>query len=262
MKKVNVPILTYHSIDSSGSVISTRPEKFRAQMQHLRDASFQVIPLRELVKRLRHNEPLPASAVVITFDDGIRNVYEAAYPVLREFGFPATVFLVAGRCGSNNQWPGQPDWTPTWDLLGWDEIAEMAQHGFEFGAHSLNHPDLSKLSIEQATEEIIGSKSWIQERLGREVLVFAYPYGRQTPQVRQVVQQHFAGACSTELSVVEPTSDCHWLPRIEMYYFSRNDLFDLLGTVHFYHYIAWRRGLRAVRRLYLTWRQCLFSGWP
>jgi hypothetical protein len=89
-------------------------------------------------------------------------------------------------------------------------------------------------------------------RLGREVSFFAYPYGRMTPPVQHLVRQHFDGACSTELRLAQATSDRHCLPRIEMYYFSRNELFHSLGRPPFHRYIAWRRALRGVRRLWAT----------
>jgi peptidoglycan/xylan/chitin deacetylase (PgdA/CDA1 family) len=247
-----IPILTYHSIDPSGSVISTRKEKFRAQMEHVRDAGFRVISLRELVRRMGRSDPLPDRPLVITFDDGFKSVYEAAYPTLREFGFPATVFLIAGRCGQINQWSDQSGIAPHLALLDWEEIAEMSDNGVEFGAHTLTHPNLSRISIEKAAAEIVGSKTLIQERLDREVSFFAYPYGRMTPQIQNLVRQHFDGACSTELRLAQTASDRHFLPRIEMYYFSRNERFHTLGRPPFHRYVAWRRALRGVRRLWAT----------
>ena len=102
-----IPILTYHSIDDSGSIISTDPKKFRAQMQHLVDTSCSVISLADIVTCIRNNRPLPPKSVAITFDDGFKNFLNIAYPILKEFEFTATVFLVPGFCGQNNQWKGQ-----------------------------------------------------------------------------------------------------------------------------------------------------------
>ncbi len=90
-----VPILTYHSIDDSGSIISTSPDKFRSQMRHLRDKHFNVISLKEVVTNIRKKSPLPRRSIAITFDDGFKNVYNIAYPILKNYGFTATVFLAA-----------------------------------------------------------------------------------------------------------------------------------------------------------------------
>ena len=245
--KHKVPILTYHSIDNSGSVISTTPEKFRKHIQFLRESSFNVISLKEIVKCLREHSSFPSRAVAITFDDGFKNVYDMAYPVLKEFGFQATIFLVPEYCGRNNQWNGQPKGIPSLDLLGWDEILEMANNGIDFGAHTMSHPNLSELPLEQSIEEIENSKSIIQRHLGRDVLFFAYPYGNQTEEVKTVVKNQFDGGCSTQLGCVTLQSDIYSLPRIDMYYFSRNNLFTWLGSPIFSHYIKCRNILRLLK---------------
>jgi len=87
-----VPILTYHSIDDSGSVISTSPDKFLSQMHYLRDKHFNVISLKNVVTNIRKKLPLPQRSIAITFDDGCKNVYNIAYPILRDYGFTATIF--------------------------------------------------------------------------------------------------------------------------------------------------------------------------
>lgn len=89
-----IPVFTYHSIDDSGSVISTSPTKFREQMNHLKQSGFHAIGLGDITRCIRQNRPFPSGAMAITFDDGFKNVHEVAYPVLKEFGFQATVFLV------------------------------------------------------------------------------------------------------------------------------------------------------------------------
>ena len=143
-------------------------------MQYLNESSFHVIPLRTIIKCIRKNQLFPSRAVAITFDDGFKSVYDVAYPILKEFGFHATVFLVSGYCGRNNRWNGQPHRVPTLELLSWEEIGEMANTGIDFGAHTMSHPDLSTIRFEQAIEEIVNSKSTIQKYLGTDVSFFAY----------------------------------------------------------------------------------------
>jgi peptidoglycan/xylan/chitin deacetylase (PgdA/CDA1 family) len=219
-----LPILTYHSIDDSGSIISTSPDKFKSQMQHLRDKHFDVISLKDIITNIRKKLPLPPRSVAITFDDGFYNFYEIAYPILKNHGFTVTVFLVTGYCGSNNQWDGQPDGIPTLDLLDWDKIKEMANNGIDFGAHTVNHVDLSKLSIEEVREEIVNSKLMIQKQLEKKVLSFAYPYGKLSNEVKTIIKNEFYGACSVKLDFASLKSDIYALPRIDMYYFSNNNL--------------------------------------
>ena len=200
-------ILTYHSIDDTGSIISISPEKFRRHMQCLKEGSTQVISLTEVVQCLKEDRPLPPNSVTITFDDGFKNFYDVAHPILKEFGFSATVFLVPGYCGKTNKWKGQPKQIPTVDLMDWNEIAELAEDGIDFGAHTVTHADLSDLPHENAVEEIIDSKSVIESHLGREVSFFAYPYGKLDDKVRSVVQEDFSGACSTEFDFVTSKRD-------------------------------------------------------
>jgi peptidoglycan/xylan/chitin deacetylase (PgdA/CDA1 family) len=242
-----VPVLTYHSIDESGSVISTSATKFRSQMQHLSDHSFQVLPVKLLAAHVREKRELPEKAVAITFDDGYENFYDSAYPVLREFGYTATVFVVSGYCGLNNRWKGQWDGVPDMHLMNWEQIEELSENGIDFGSHSAHHPDLSRLPAEAVQMEIIESKKMIEERTGKEVPVFCYPYGKYTVKTKSLVSNHYHAACSTEMDVVSAESDLYSLPRVDMYYFSRNNLFRKLGTSFLLGYIRYRKFLRAIR---------------
>jgi len=249
VNKWKVPVLTYHSIDDSGSVISTAPTKFREQMNHLSKSGSRVITLEEIIRCIRHNQPFPSGAVAITFDDGFKNVYDVAYPILAEFGFQATVFLVPGFCGRNNRWNKEAERIPILDLLDWDPIVEMADNGIDFGAHTMTHPNLSKVSLERAIKEIGDSKTIIEKNLRKKVGFFAYPYGQQTEAIQDFVSCQFDAACSTQLDCVNLQSKLYSLPRIEMYYFSKNNLFTLFGTPFFLSYIQLRRMLRLLR----TW---------
>jgi peptidoglycan/xylan/chitin deacetylase (PgdA/CDA1 family) len=246
--KVSVPILTYHSIDNSGSVISTSAEKFRSQMRYLAESSFNIISLKEIINCIIEQRPFPPRSVAITFDDGFKNVHDMAYPVLKEFGFGATVFLVSEYCGKKNQWNKQSKLIPGLDLLDWEEIGEMADNGIDFGAHTISHPNLSKLPIDRAIEQIVTSKTMIQSHIGKEVLFFSYPYGIQTGETRRLVKDEFYGACSTELAFVTLKSDIHSLPRIDMYYFSKNNFFTWIESSFFSHYITYRNLLRFLRK--------------
>src|SRR5207247_7240212 len=127
--------------------------------------SYQTMPLKEIATCIRERRSFPSKTVAITFDDGYKNFHGEAFPVLKEFGFQATVFLVTGYCGKDNRWNGQPSGIPKLDLLNGDEILEMASHGIDFGSHTVNHPDLTKLSANEASDEILKSKSKIQDLL-------------------------------------------------------------------------------------------------
>lgn len=216
-------------------------------MRFLKESSFDVISLGEVVECIQKNRPFPKRSVVITFDDGFQNVYDEAYPILKEFGFRAEVFLVPEYCDRTNNWPGQPQGIPVLDLLSWDNIKEMSEYGLDFGAHTLSHPDLSKLPLRQAEREIIEAKSMIRHRVGKDVSFFAYPYGKQKKEIGNIIKDEFSCACSDKLGFVYLNSDLYFLPRIDMYYFSKNNLFKWMNTPFIFLYIKFRNTLRSFR---------------
>lgn len=244
-----IPILTYHSIDSSRSVISLGADQFERHMAFLAASGFTVVPLSRVLKLKNSREDFPDKSLAITFDDGFKNFFDAALPVLRKYGFPATVFLITGRCGKDNYWPGQLRGIPRLEMLDWKDIEEAANQGVEFGAHTVTHPNLTHLSKEQYADEILESKAIIKERVGEDVKYFAYPYGVFSHEIHHFVGENFEGACSVEMDFVTKRSDSFLLPRVDMYYFSQNSLHQYLGTSPFYWYVKSRKFLRTIRSM-------------
>lgn len=226
-----VSILTYHSLDESGSVTSVRPRFFREHMQLLARRGFAGISLSELLDGWDGVAPLPARSVVLTFDDGFANLLEHAAPVLSELGFRATIFVVSGRCGQMNDWPNQAPDIPRLPLLSWSELAQLAATGFEVGAHSVTHRPLTKIPPAEAEREIVESKSMIENHLGQTVQAFAYPFGLFSRANYEVVRKHFRGACSVKLGKAGRQGDRYQLPRLDVYYIRRPALFQLFETL-------------------------------
>jgi len=249
MPETKIPILTYHSIDESGSVISVSPAKFKEHMETLKDAGFQSVSLKEIVDCILERHHFPEKSIAITFDDGFKNNYSEALPILKELGFTATIFLVSGKCSGENEWDRQLGSIPTLDLLSWDEVTKMSELGIEFGAHTLNHVDLAVTSKEKALEEIVSSKSMIHEHLNKDVAFFAYPYGRESRESQAIVKNEFKGAFSDKMGVATLESDIYSLPRIEMFYFSGNNLFTWINKPFFNIYIQYRGMLRNIRKI-------------
>ena len=242
-----VPILTYHSIDDSGSVISVAPAAFRAHMQALRDEGFSAITLGRLLDAWETRATLPARTVVLTFDDAFRNFAESARPVLASHGFGATVFAVAARCGGTNDWPGQMASVPRLPLLSAADLRDLATAGFEIGSHGLTHAPLDGLSAAEAEREVVGSKRALEDAIGRTVDVLAYPYGRAGASVRPVAAAHYRAACGVVLARARSADDRHALPRIDAYYLRRPRVFRMLGTPLGGAYLALRAAGRRVR---------------
>lgn len=196
---------------------------------------------------MRNRQLLPSKTAVITFDDGFKNFYLKAYPILQEFGFSATVFLVPGYIGKTSRWNANLSGMPVLDLLEWGEIKEMVNNGVDFGAHSMSHEVLTKLPTEEVHREINQSKLAIQNHLEQDNMFFAYPYGSTNMEIKAVVQAGFQGACGTHMDFARMHSDIYELPRIEMFYFSNYSLFQYIGTSVFSSYCNVRRALRSIR---------------
>lgn len=233
-------ILTYHSLDSTGSVISVDPAAFRRQMEFLAASSTPVVALEDL--------PRVPSGIALTFDDAFLNFYEHAAPVLAALRIPATVFVVSGYCGKRNDWPSQPaSGIPLLNLMSWSQIREIQRAGITIGAHTVTHPRLSRIPFESAAAEVFRCREEIQQQTGAPVRTFCYPYGDLTAKVRECVAQHFRVACGTALSGLHPDSDPHNLPRVDAYYVRKQFWFESLWTRGGSAYLAGRRLLRNVR---------------
>lgn len=216
-------------------------------MSFLAQSGYSVLSLSRVLTLKNSQEEFPEKTIAITFDDGFKNFFDSALPVLQTYGFPATVFLITGRCGKDNYWPGQLSGIPRLEMLDWNDVEMAANQGIEFGAHTVTHPNLAHLSKEQYAEEILESKAIIKDRVGDEVKYFAYPYGVFTQEIHHFVGENFEAACSVEMDFVTKRSDPFLLPRVDMFYFSQNSMHHYLGTSPFYCYVKLRKFLRTLR---------------
>ena len=194
-----VPILCYHSIDDSGSLLSVSPALFERQVTYLKDHGYRTLALSELCNTLIQHRPLPEKTVVLTFDDGFRNSHSIVLSTLRRFGFTATVFVTTGYVGKRMAWTKTED-VPEMEIATWDEIAEMAQGGLDIQAHTVTHPNLRHLTLDQVRQEIEESRDAIESRLNTRVDLFAYPYGEFTPEIQHLVAElGFVGAVTMDV---------------------------------------------------------------
>lgn len=177
-KDREIRILCYHSVNEfRSSDVNVRESEFRKQMDFL-TAHYSVISLEEAVNFLEKGSLPPSGAIVVTFDDGTEDNYRVAYPILREKGIPATVFLITGGEGPERKLPHIHDGESQYNrLLGWNQIREMAQSRIEFGSHSHGHSRLSQVSGEKSKFEILISKKKIEGEISRPARFFSYPYG-------------------------------------------------------------------------------------
>lgn len=158
-----VPVLMYHSIGDepdNDAVISK--ERFAEQMAFLYKQHYNPLTLDELTGYIKDSQPLPAKPVVITFDDGYRDTYEVAMPILKQYGFRSIVFIPVGEVGTN---------------LTWEQLKEMKTSGMQVGSHSYLHRELAKLSQAEQAAEVAKSKEILDRNLNQDTRWFCYPYG-------------------------------------------------------------------------------------
>lgn len=146
--------------------LSVPPDLFESHLAYLRDAGYQSLSFQQLADITSRGEALPPKPIIITFDDGYRDSYQYAFPLLQKYGFTATFFIFT-----------QPIDTANVNFLSWDMVREMHQAGMEFGSHSHTHPDLRRRTNEFLHSEIVTSKQLIEQNIGEPIYAFAYPSG-------------------------------------------------------------------------------------
>ena len=187
-REARVPILMYHAIatapDGAARALSVTPEAFSEQMALLRCSGFTPVGTAELARAWRASGPLPERPVLITFDDGYEGVHRHALPVLAEHGFGATLFVSTGWLRGEYDTGDGPD-----EMLGWDQVRDLASSGVEIGGHSHTHPQLDQLSDDALGFELLRCREIIADELGARPASFAYPYGYSSRRVRAHVRE-------------------------------------------------------------------------
>jgi peptidoglycan/xylan/chitin deacetylase (PgdA/CDA1 family) len=185
----HLPILAYHRIAASGSdalaPYRITPEAFEEQLRYLKDAGYRSIGLEEWRAAAVKHAPLAGRCVLFTFDDGTRDFAEFAWPLLKKYGFGATLFVVAGEVGGSNHWDHA--YGEDIPLLNWDELHALSVDGLEIGAHSYSHHFMSSLAPVEIVWESVQSRRILLEQLGHPIRSFCYPYGDHDRVVRHLV---------------------------------------------------------------------------
>jgi peptidoglycan/xylan/chitin deacetylase (PgdA/CDA1 family) len=192
------------------------PECFAAQLDYLARHSYIVLPLADLVRSLDEGTPVPSRAVAITFDDGSSCTYERALPILSEHRFPATVFMISGLIGRDNEWLSGAGF-PKRRMLSGAELRQLEGGGMKVGSHTVSHPWLARIPLERARAELADSKAQLEDVLGNPVAHFAYPYGSYNEDVRNAVAEAgYSAACSTRWGKRHTSADLFSLRRVEV----------------------------------------------
>ncbi|MFQ5719979.1 MAG: polysaccharide deacetylase family protein [Acidobacteriota bacterium] len=169
-------VLAWHEISDRRSPTAVPPRQFAAQLDALEHMGRPVIALEQAVRR-------PGDGVALTFDDGHRDTYTTAFPLLADRGLTATVYVTTGYVSTR-------DWfEPGGEALTWADLAEMAAAGWTIGSHTVSHPRLTELPLAELRRELEESRAILQERLGRDCTHFCAPYGDMNRAVLHTVLQ-------------------------------------------------------------------------
>ena len=230
-----IRILFYHSIDNSGSDISTSVETFERQMAYLKKEEYHTISLSDYINTIYPKNVPSSKLVIITFDDGFEGTYLHAFPVLKKYGFIATIFLTTDYIDGSAHWISRDlnlienrifnasiskkklqkiKETSHFPLLTWGKIKEMSNYGIEFGSHTASHLWLAKTTSEKTKEDISRSRAIIQEKLNKSVDFLSYPYSDYTPQTKEIVRElGFRAACGGDPRADRSANDLYGLKR-------------------------------------------------
>lgn len=177
-----IPILMYHyvrvvdrSVDPLGYELSVTPERFAQQVAWLHANGYTTVRMDQLMRCLRREATCRAKSVALTFDDGYEDAYTRVLPLLQQFGFTATFYIVSGFVGYAG-------------YMSWEQLGVLRDAGMEIGAHSVRHLNLTDLDMSTVANEVTQSKRDIEQALGITVTSFCYPAGRYNAAIEQQVR--------------------------------------------------------------------------
>ncbi len=181
-----VPVLAYYSFSKNKpSKISITQDDFKAQMKYLKENGYHVITLDQLLSFFDYQEQVPEKSVAITFDDGWISVYDIAFPILKKYGFPATIFIYTDFIGGGK-------------AMSWKQIKELSEAGFDIQCQTKTHRNLTVLREKESFREYFKSlemeisypKKVIKKKLNKECEYLAYPYGKTNNLVIAMLKKH------------------------------------------------------------------------
>ena len=238
VRNYTIPILMYHYINEEEplrSRLGVSPQTFRRQMAFLKRHKYKVIPLEKVVDLIEHKKKIPFKTVAITFDDGYLDNYTNAYPILKKYQLPATMFVVLNRIGKHL---GNDDY------MNWQQIKELSASGLvTIGSHSMTHPNLSEsISDAKLKYEIFESKKILEETLQKRIDFFSYPFGGVNPKARDFTRQAGYKACvGTNFHKGYPNNDIYALKRLRISENSKNLFVFWIESSGLYTYIKEHR---------------------
>ena len=237
-----VPVLNYHQVEEkNGNPLTLWPDQFETQMSYLADEGYTTITIDEMMDALENGTPLPDKPVIITFDDGYADNYEYAYPILKKYGFKATIFLIYDF---TNAYP---------NYLTWDQINEMKESGLiRFESHTMTHANLAELtSTDELRHEIADSHDLLSDKLGYDMHYIAYPGGRVNTEIEEITRAAgYRGGFTVHYGLSTPEEGRYQMDRIPIFGANTHTLTRFKLRLAFAPLIAPLEDLRLALRSY------------
>lgn len=226
-----LPIVMYHKIDNNANVskLSVSPDGFRRQMEFLKRRGYNVVKLED-IPDLVNRKAIRYKTIAVTFDDGYENNYTEAYPILKEFGIPATIFISPALIGTEG-------------YLTWAQVIEMSESGvISIGSHTMNHTWLPGLAEQRLQNEVVDSKRAIESHIRKKIDAFSYPLGGFDDHVKdKVIKAGYKIAVATNPGKDYPKHDLFAMKRIRISRTSDNLFVFWIETSGFYTWIKEHR---------------------
>ena len=233
-KKYEVPVIMYHRVINNAEnegVYGTYiyEDMFKKHLQYLKDKNYTVITFKDLDKiGWRNRFEKDRKYIILTFDDGYKDNYDLAFPILKEFNFKATIFLMGSL--TYNEWDVKAGGERKFSLMSVEMIKEMQDYGIEFGVHTFNHPKINTLSNEEIEHQIVDVKKPLEEKIGKEIITFAYPYGILNDYAKKMAKKvGYTFALATDSGSVCLSDDLYQIRRIAI--FPNTNLFSFKRKV-------------------------------
>lgn len=237
LDRIYVPvIIMYHSVgekgtalDGYGDKLNVNTESFDKHMMFLKKFNYKVIPLREFIERIKKGEKIPQGTIAITFDDGVKNNFEEAYPILKKYNFPATIFVPTDFIGKDK-------------FLSWNEITIMQKDNISIGSHTKSHTWLPSMTEEGMRRELRDSKKILEKNTGTKIDLLSYPLGGFDERVKRVAKEEgYMGAVATNPGPKQSSRSPYALKRVRISETADNPLTFLVETSGYYTFIKEKR---------------------
>ncbi|MBL4933411.1 polysaccharide deacetylase family protein [Clostridium paridis] len=172
----DIPVLCYHAFGDDKSDLFVTAAKFKEQLEYLKNNGYFTLTIDEFSDYILNKKPVPEKSVLITIDDGYLNNYQIAYPILKELGMNATIFIITSGVGDNGYYMTSA------------QLVEMSQNGIDIGSHTTNHQELDKLSYAEQLKIAKDSKADLEKIIGKPINTFCYPFGKYNQDTKKAAK--------------------------------------------------------------------------